>query len=56
MDINYYLAREQVERVRAEGASCDGARNAHAGLADSYRRLIDHHRNTAARRFVEAAC
>jgi len=54
MDINYYLAREQVERVRADGAACDGARAAHQGLADCYRRLLDYHRDCAALRMPTA--
>ena len=54
MDINYYLQREQVERVRADSSACDGARAAHQGLADSYRRLLDHHRDRAVRILAQA--
>jgi hypothetical protein len=56
MDINYYLAREQIERVRADGAACEGARLAHQGLADSYRRLLDGHRDRAVARFAGLCC
>ncbi|HEY0325155.1 MAG TPA: hypothetical protein VGC46_04160 [Allosphingosinicella sp.] len=45
MDINYFLEREQVERHRADAAECDEAREAHLGLADGYRRMIDSHRS-----------
>ena len=54
MDINYYLAREQIERARADAAACDGARDAHQGLADSYRRLLDWHRDRAVARVAGA--
>lgn len=44
MDLNYYLHREQVERVRATRAHGDPARAAHRGLADLYRRQIEDYR------------
>lgn len=47
MDINYYLAREQIERMRADRAASEGARAAHQGLADIYRRLLDWVRDSA---------
>ena len=51
MDINYFLEREQVERVRADSAGCAESRAAHLGLAAGYRRLIDSHRDAAPARF-----
>jgi len=50
MDINYFLEREQVERVRADSAECAHSRAAHLGLAEGYRRLIDSHRAGASGR------
>jgi len=44
MDLNYYLHREQVERVRADAAAAEEARAAHAGLADLYRQRIEAYR------------
>ncbi len=44
MDLNYYLHREQIERVRAEQARQDAAAEAHRGLADLYRREIEAYR------------
>lgn len=44
MDINYYLAREQVEQVMARAAMTPASRDAHARRATSYRELIAHHR------------
>jgi len=44
MDVNYFLHREQVERMRADRAANDNARAAHAGLAEGYRALVDGHR------------
>jgi hypothetical protein len=41
MDLNYLLHRQQVERSRADGASCDEARRAHAELAALYERAIE---------------
>jgi hypothetical protein len=48
MDLNYLLLREQIERVRAEKASCDNSRAAHRELAECYRALIDDHRGASA--------
>lgn len=48
MDINYYLHREQIERVRAAAAECDEARAAHCRMADIYRERIEGYRNTVA--------
>ena len=47
MDLNYYLHREQVERLRAEAAGSDPARDAHRELANLYRREIDDYRAAA---------
>ena len=47
MDINYILAREQVELALARAATHAGARAAHQGLADRYRDLVDDHRRAA---------
>mgnify|MGYP001144281081 CR=1 FL=1 len=44
MDLNYYLHREQVERVRADQAEPGAVRDAHHGLAELYRREIDRYR------------
>ena len=49
MDINYYLAREQVEQVMARVAMTPQARDAHSRLAANYRDLISHHRAAAIR-------
>jgi hypothetical protein len=49
MDINYYLYREQIERSRSGSATSSSARDSHLGLADSYRRLLDHQRDLAVR-------
>lgn len=40
MDLNYLLHRQQVERSRADHASCDEARTAHAQLAALYEDAI----------------
>jgi hypothetical protein len=40
MDLNYYLQREQVERVRAELAGPGAAGDAHRNMADLYRQRI----------------
>ena len=45
MDVNYYLAREQVERALARAATNPGARAAHSDLADRYRALVEGHRD-----------
>ena len=44
MDLNYYLQREQVERVRAETAGHEAAADAHRSLADLYRQQIEEYR------------
>ena len=41
MDLNYLLYRQQVERSRADAASCDEARRAHAQLAALYEDAIE---------------
>lgn len=41
MDLNYLLHRQQVERCRADAASCDEARRAHAQLAALYESAIE---------------
>lgn len=40
MDLNYLLHRQQVERSRADTASCEEAREAHAQLAALYEDAI----------------
>jgi RNA polymerase-binding transcription factor DksA len=40
-DLNYLLYRQQVERLRAEDAVSDEARNAHRELARRYEREIE---------------
>ena len=47
MDLNYYLQREQVERMRADQAAHRAAAEAHRGLADLYRQHIDSYRETS---------
>ena len=44
MDLNYYLHREQIERVRAEHADTGPAREAHRELAELYRQQIEEYR------------
>jgi hypothetical protein len=44
MDMNYYLHREQVERIRADQADTDPVRKAHRGLAELYRERIVRYR------------
>ena len=44
MDINYMLAREQIELMLARAATHAGARAAHQGMADRYRNCVDDHR------------
>jgi len=46
MDINYILAREQVELALARAAVSPGARAAHQGLADRYRDMVDTYRTS----------
>lgn len=50
MDVNYILAREQIERVRAGAATNIGARAAHVGMADRYRDMFENHRRAAHQR------
>lgn len=47
MDINYILAREQMELALARAALHDGARAAHQGMADQYRNMVEGHRRDA---------
>lgn len=49
MDINYYLAREQVEQVMARVAMTPQARDAHRRLAANYHTLIADHRASSIR-------
>ncbi len=51
MDINYYLAREQVELALARAATTPGARASHQAMADRYHLLVSDHRAAA----IEAA-
>jgi hypothetical protein len=44
MDMNYYLHREQVERVRADQAGPGAVGKAHRGLAELYREKIEQYR------------
>lgn len=44
MDVNYYLHREQVERMRATAASTFEAGEAHRRLADLYRARLTAYR------------
>jgi hypothetical protein len=44
MDLNYYLQREQVEKMRARQAGSGAARDAHQGLAQLYRDQIERYR------------
>ena len=44
MDINYYLQREQIERVRADRAASPDARDAHERMAESYREQVEGYR------------
>jgi hypothetical protein len=46
MDLNYYLEREQVERVRAQAAGHSAAASAHQSLADLYRQQIEQYRES----------
>ena len=47
MDVNYYLHREQVERMRASTASTIEAEEAHRRLADLYRARLSAYRSAA---------
>jgi hypothetical protein len=40
-DLNYLLYRQQVERLRAEDAQSEKARDAHLELARQYERAIE---------------
>lgn len=56
MDVNYYLHREQIERMRADAARNDAARDVHGRLADLYRdRLQDYRTERTARTAPPAA-
>lgn len=44
MDLNYILAREQVELALARAATAPGARAAHQVLADRYREQVEDYR------------
>ena len=44
MDINYYLLREQIERVRADRAATAKVRAVHRQMAEGYRELVEGHR------------
>ena len=54
MDINYILAREQIERALARASVNDGARAAHMEMADRYRDMVDGHRRAATDRVLHA--
>jgi hypothetical protein len=41
MDLHYYRQRERAERLAAEQAAGDSARDAHLHLAESYRSVIE---------------
>ncbi|MGE0773929.1 MAG: hypothetical protein AB7G25_07355 [Sphingomonadaceae bacterium] len=41
MDLNYLMHREAMERVAANRATSDTARDRHQELADRYRAMID---------------
>ena len=47
MDVNYYLAREQIELALARASLSPGARASHQGMADHYRFLVDGYRQAA---------
>ncbi len=55
MDLNYILAREQIELMLARAATAPGARAAHQGLADLYRERIDSRRQAVVDRSTRAA-
>lgn len=55
MDLNYILAREQIELMRARAAAQPAARAAHQGLADLYRARIDTWQQAGADRAEDAA-
>ena len=41
MDVHHYRQREQAERLQAQQATSDNAREAHLELAESYRSVIE---------------
>ena len=41
MDLQHYRQRERAERLAAQQAASEAARNAHLELAESYRSVID---------------
>ena len=41
MDLNHLLEREQIERMRADRATCDRSRAVHDSLAAGYRRKLE---------------
>jgi hypothetical protein len=41
VDINYLFLRQQMERMRADAATTDVARQIHEQLANEYERLIE---------------
>ena len=47
IDVNYILAREQMELFLAKASLHDGARAAHQELADGYRNMVERHRSDA---------
>jgi hypothetical protein len=47
MDVNYILAREQMELALARASLHAGARAAHQGLANQYRDMVESHRRDA---------
>jgi hypothetical protein len=49
MDVNYYLQREQIERIRADQAGPGAAGDAHRALADLYRQKIETYRSEGER-------
>jgi hypothetical protein len=52
MDLNELYHRQQIELMRADGATCDRSRLAHQGLADIYGRRVSTFRRM---RLLEAA-
>jgi hypothetical protein len=47
MDVNYILAREQMELALARASLHAGARAAHQDLAGRYRKMVEDHRRDA---------
>jgi hypothetical protein len=54
MDINYFLAREQVELALARAATTPGARASHQAMADRYHFAVADHRDAAHARALAA--